>query len=355
MEVTSLRPSDVAAVLAALIQSGDNVCLIGPPGVGKSSLIAQAAQATNHDLIISLPSVEDVTEPGGLPWFAEDHSYATKVLFGQAHKAVNAQVPTVWHWEDFGQAAPSVQAAYMQWAWAREVNGYRLPDHVSITMATNRRTDKAGVSGILEPVKGRFTLIHMASDLDDFCNNLFTRGQSEYGLSEDIIVASAAFLRFRPELLNAFEPSADLTNSPTERNWVAAMRHADQNFPKHIEHALVAGRVGDGPAAEYIGFIRTQRSMPSLDGIIMDPDKAVIPDEPSIIYAVAIGLASKAEDGNFARIAKYATRLDQAGHGEFSTLLVRDSIRRKPSIQNTKAFIQIASTDIGKLMTGRAV
>lgn len=351
---TALKPSDAFKAICALIQSGDNVCVDGPPGGGKSSVVGQAAQACQRDVVVSLPGVEDVTEPGGFPWISADHSHAEKVLFGQAYKVVNATKPTLWVWEDFITAPTSVQNAYMQWAWAREVNGHRLPDFVSIAMCTNRRTDKAGGSGITEPMKGRFTIIHMKSDLDDFCNNLYDRGKSDYGLSENAIIAGSSFLRFRPGLLNKFNPTADISNSPTERNWVAAFKHTDTGLPTHIEHALIAGRVGEGPAAELIGYLKVVRQMPSLDSILLDPENAVIPDEPAARYAVAVGLASKASEANFDRIVKYAWKLDKNGHGEFAVLLVRDCVRRCYRVTNTKAFIQLASTPTGKLMTGNA-
>jgi hypothetical protein len=240
----------------------------------------------------------------------------------------------------------------MQWAWAREVNGYRLPDHVAICAATNRRTDKAGVSGILEPVKGRFTMLHMKSDLDDFCNNLFTRGAS-YGLTDDTIVCGAAFLRFREDLLNQFEATADMTNSPTERNWVSAFKMCDQKLPKHISFALVSGRVGVGAATEFVGFLEIYRQLPSLDAILHDPVNAIIPEQPAALFAVAVGLASKATEKNFAQIATYASRLEKSDNGEFAALLVRDSVRRNERVTNSLAYIQLCSSPTGKLMTGR--
>lgn len=350
---TALKPSDITLALKVGIEKGDNICVSGPPGCGKSSLWIQAAEACGREVIVSLPGVEDVTEPGGFPWIAADHSHAKKVLFGQAHRAVTATVPSLWLWEDFITAPNSVQNAYMQWAQAREVNGHRLPDYVSIGMCTNRRTDKAGGSGITEPMKGRFTILHMMSDLDDFCNNLFLRGK-DYGLSEDAIVAGASFLRFRPDLLNQFNPTLDMSNSPTERNWVAAFKHTDTGLPVHIEHALIAGRVGEGPAAELVGYMKIFRNMPSLDDILLDPVNAIIPEEPAAKFAVAVGLASKATEANFDRIVTYALRLDAAEEGEFAVLLVRDSVRRCYRVTNTKAFIKLASTPTGKLMTGNA-
>ncbi len=64
--------------------------------------------------------------------------------------------------DDLGQATPAVQAAAMQLILARTLNGHRVSDHVVFIAATNRRTDRAGVSGILEPVKSRFaTLVEL--------------------------------------------------------------------------------------------------------------------------------------------------------------------------------------------------
>ena len=350
-----MRQSNVLELMVQCIKENENIALIGPPGCGKSSLADQACVITKRDLILSLPSTEDVTEPGGFPWISEDRSRATKVPFGQAYRAIHAKKPALWWWEDFGQANPSVQAAYMQWALAREVNGNRLPDHVSIGLATNRRTDKAGVSGMLEPVKGRFTLIHVESNVDDFCLDLIRRGKVAYGLTENTIAMGCAFIRFRPELLNAFVSTVDMTNSPTERNWVAVFRHAQRKMKPAIEFEAVQGRVGQGAAAEFIGFLRTYREMPSLDALLLDPESAVIPSMPAALYAVSVGLASKATESNFGRIGRYAQRLYEGGHGEFAVLLVKDSQRRDPKVVNTTAYIELACTEVGKLITGEGI
>ena len=61
--------------------------------------------------------------------------------------------------DDLGQAPMSVQAAAMQLILARRINGFKISDKVIFMAATNRREDKAGVTGILEPVKSRFAWI----------------------------------------------------------------------------------------------------------------------------------------------------------------------------------------------------
>jgi len=355
INILALKPSDAKIALKACITAGENVALVGAPGIGKTAVTGQSCAELSHDLVVFNPALEDPTDPGGIPDLQSGKPYADKKMFRNLHMLLTAKKPTVGHLEDFGQAENAVQKSYMQWIWAREVDGKRLPDHVTWTMATNRRIDKAGVIGILEPVKGRFTLIEMKSDVSDFCQNLFDRGEKEYGLSQDAITVGCAFLRFREPLLNAFLPTADMTNSPTERNWVSAFKHTMAGAPKHIEHALIAGRVGQGAATEFEAFLQIWRNMPSLDAIIADPENAPIPNrsELSSLYAVSVGLAAKANSLNFDRIRIYAERMEKLKLGDFAVLLVRDSIRRDQKIGSTRAWIEMASGKVGHLMSGR--
>jgi len=350
-----MKPSDCKIAAKACMDARENFALVGPPGCGKTSLGSQSAFETSRDFIPSNPSLEDMTEPGGLPWFAEDHSHAKKLPFGQVWKVLNATKPTLWWWEDFGQAAESVQKAYMQWAEAREVDGNRLPDCVTIGMATNRRKDKAGVSGILEPVKGRFTMLDVDTDVDDFCTNLFDRGQSEYGLDEEAILNGVLFIRNHPGRLNAFEPTADMSNSPTERNWTRAFRHTMHGLPARIERALIQGRVGEGDAntfMAYLAMLRAQKAF-SIDAILADPGRAAIPDNTSAQWCVAVGLASRANEINFGAIATYAERMEQKALGEFATLCVQRSLRQCPNIATSHAFAKLILGPIGNLIEGR--
>ena len=121
-----------------------------------------------------------------------------------------------------------------------------------------------------------------------------------------------------------------------------------------IELAAIQGAVGEGAAAEVVGFLRIFRELPSLDAILLDPDTAMIPDSAAALYAISTGLATKVTTSNFARVARYADRLYRTGKGEFAVLMIRDAIRRDKNLCNTPAFIQLASTEVGKLFAGQA-
>jgi hypothetical protein len=96
------------------------------------------------------------------------------------------------------------------------------------------------------------------------------------------------------------------------------------------------------------------KSLVNLDAILLNPDKAAIPSKPNELYATAVGLAARANETNFGRIATYATRLaTETDHGEFAVLLVRDAIRRDEKIQYTDSFVRLNSGPIGQLISGR--
>lgn len=339
-----MRPSHVANFLSAAIAARLPVLLVGAPGIGKSDLVAQAAEAARADLIVSHPVVADPTDAKGLPWPSGDGESARFLPFGDMLGALRTERLTVWFLDDLGQASPAVQASYMQLLLARRVNGHELPECVTFIAASNRRTDRAGVSGILEPVKSRFAaILSVEANLDDWCR---------WALAAQQPPELIAFLRFRPDLLHQFVPSLDLVNSPCPRTWVSAGKLIGLGLPPVVELAALQGAVGDGAAAEFVAFLRIYRELPSLDGILLDPDGAEIPSSPAALYAVAVGLASKATPNNFPRLARYAERLTAAGKGEFAVLTLRDSVRRNKTVCHTPAFVALAASDIGKLIAG---
>ena len=340
-----MRPRDLAVFLSRTIAARLAVLITGKPGIGKSDIVAQAAAAAGADVILSHPAVADPTDAKGLPWIAKDGTSATFLPFGELAQAMRATKPTVWFLDDLGQAPASVQASFMQLLLARRVNGHVLPDCVTFLAATNRRTDRAGVSGILEPVKSRFaSIVELDAHIDDWCQWALGPG----AMPAELI----AFLRFRPDLLCKFEPSADLTNCPLPRTWAHVGKLLALGLPAAVQHSALAGAVGEGAAVEFGAFLRLYKELPSIDGIFVDPDGAPIPDSPATRYAVVTAVAMRASQKTFGRIARYAERLTDAGAGEFAALLVRDATRKDNTITQTPEFIRLAAGDLGQLISG---
>ena len=343
-----MTPKQLSTFLSRAIPARLPILITGAPGIGKSDIVAQAAIEADADLILSHPAVADPTDAKGLPWPVPGGDHATFLPFGELAKALKATKPTVWFLDDLGQASPAVQASFMQLLLARRVNGHALPDCVTFVAATNRRTDRAGVRGILEPVKSRFaSIVQLDTNLDDWCNWAIVSGFIPANL--------IAFLRFKPDLLSAFVPSADLTNCPSPRTWSNLARLEALQLPSEVEQVAFAGAVGEGAAVEYLAFRKMAALLPSADAILLDPHKGVIPKALDALYAITVALAFKANEQTFPRLLIYAERLYAAQHGEFAALLARDSLRRCPKImQNAResGFERYCCGPIGQLVSG---
>jgi len=341
MEVNIKTAIEIAT---AMLHIGEPFMLVGAPGVGKTDIVTQACDELGYDLLVEHPVLSDPTDMKGLPWIKEGADCATFVPFGNVHRIVNATEPLVVFIDDIGQAAPAVQASYMQPILARRINGHDVPDCVRFVAATNRRQDRAGVSGVLEPVKSRFaTIIHLQPDRDAWMD-----WAAQNGIRPEI----RAFINWKPEVFHRFEPSADITNSPCPRTWAAASRLTDTALTGAALTAAIAGAVGDGAAAEFIGFLNVYGELPSYESIAEDPANAVVPLGVSSLYAVAAMVAENTPTTGTKGLNaafEYAKRLPE----EFGVLLVRDIVRANKNVVKAKVFIEFLRTDLGKLISGR--
>jgi hypothetical protein len=282
----------------------------------------QAAAAEGAKFQLSHPSVEDPTHPMGMPWFADGK--AKFYPFPKILAACQAQELLVWGLDDFGQAPPAVQAPYAQWLWGGECGEHVLSPHTRFIAATNRRTDKCGVSGVLEMIKSRFLggIYHLVSHHPDWDRWARLQGQ----LHPYVV----SYLRFAPHHLNCFEPSQDIVAFACERSWEALSDAVKQSPPADLELAIYAGIVGRGAATGFLAHKRLAQALPTAKEVLADPDKAPIPDEPSALHALCTALAMEYTRDTyqiFETLWVYIKRLYAAkpkSRVEFASVLVID-------------------------------
>jgi len=324
-----MKPSQLYTTLVAAIKKMYPILVKGQPGVGKTDIVYQAAKAVGYRVIVTHPVVSDPTDFKGLPGIADGK--AEFLPFGDLREMIEAKRYTVVFIDDLGQAPPAVQAACMQLILARRINGHEVSKYVTFVAATNRKQDRAGVSGILEPVKSRFySIVELEPDVDDWV---------EWALNNNISTPTIAFNRFRPHFITEFKASADLTNSPSPRTIVNADKILGLGLPESVEYEVLRGAAGDMYATELTGFLKIYKQLPSPQSVLLAPDKAEVPTDPATLYALVGALVRMASEQNAGNLFKYANRLPD----EFSVLLAHDAIRTVPEIQKTRGFISWAS------------
>jgi hypothetical protein len=166
-------------------------------------------------------------------------------------------------------------------------------------------------------------VIELETHLDDW-----TTWAINNGVKPEVI----SFIRFRPNLLHDFDPQRDQNATP--RAWVDGVSDVLGTVPAEAEFECFKGAVGEGAAAEFVGFVRIFRKLPNPDAILLNPQTADVPKDPATLYALSGALAQRATESNFERVCQYSERMPP----EFSVLTVSYAARRNPDLANTQAF-----------------
>ena len=284
--------------LSHIIKAGLQPLLVGPPGIGKTAIVKQAAVELGYRLIISHPVVSDPTDFKGLAFLVNDGKEAAFLPIGQLVDLINTDEPTIWFIDDLGQALPTVQAALMQLVHrdGRSLGQHRLSEHVHIVAATNRADDGAMVRGMISPLRSRFQLIiNVEADLDAWI---------PYAMEKGIDPRIIAFLKYSQHngrdcffVHNA--DMSDISQVCCPRSWAESVSDLLK-----IEHLvltdtqdrleLLAAAISEPVAIEFNAFMNAAKRMVSITDILAAPLAAPLPQDLDITYMTVTGLAHRA-------------------------------------------------------------
>jgi len=304
--------------------------LVGGAGLGKTTVVQQTAEGREIDLRIVSLAQYDAGELAG--WLVND---------GDGMKRLRPDwMPTdgegILFLDELPQAPVSNQNIAAQIVNERRIGQHRLPDGWAIVCAGNRNSDRAGTNNMPSHLKDRLLFIEVDADLEDAVG---------YYNSVGVSPLITGFLRFRPELLHKFD--RDANSCPSPRSWERVDTIMGFKLDPVNENEAVAGQVGRGACAEFMGYKKVYESCPDIDALIANPDSAPIAEDPAVCYAVSAALSSRANDKNIGNIIQYLKRLP---HKEFAVFSIRDAMNRTPSIKKTDAFRNFLKSDGAQLM-----
>ena len=249
--------------------------LWGPPGVGKSSLVADTAAQRKLPVRDLRLAQLDATDLRGLP--VPEHAAKRLVWYPPAF--LPREGKGVLFLDEIDKAPSLVKNAALQLVLDRRVGDYVLPPGWRVVAAGNREEDDALSSALGSALANRMLHVEVEPNIDTWA-----AWAKANGVNDDIV----AFLRFRPELLckNTGEPAF-----PSPRSWAAASRLYSGAEPAAEKARLVASAVGQGAASEFSGWCRIYRAI-EVKAILAGKLPPLPPNDASVRYAAVLAVAS---------------------------------------------------------------
>jgi hypothetical protein len=213
-----MRPSQIAEIVdrefrAAAAGTHTPAMLWGPPGVGKSQIVAQVAARHGARLVDVRLAQMEPTDLRGIP-FRDGRNvvWSVPALLPEAGRDGATGILFL---DELTSAVPTVTAAAYQLILDRRLGEYAVPPGWAILAAGNRQGDRGVTYQMPAPLANRFTHYEIEPDLDDWI---------AWAHAHDIDSRLIGFLRFRPDLLFDFDPSRHAVAFPSPRSWEFASR-----------------------------------------------------------------------------------------------------------------------------------
>jgi hypothetical protein len=321
-----MRPAQLLTVLEREFlstQEGHHtpVMLWGPPGVGKSQMVAQIGQRHGMPVIDVRLSQMEPSDLRGIPFrVGAQVEWAVPAMLPDAERHGRQGVLFL---DEITSVPPSVSAAAYQLILDRRLGAYVVPEGWAIFAAGNRQGDRGVTYTMPAPLANRFSHYEVDVNLDDWVS---------WAYASNIDERLIAFLRFRPELLFEFDPAHNPVAFPSPRSWEFSHRALQKfgDLPELLTGALQAC-VGPAAGIELSAFIENLDKLPDIDAIVRG-EPVSVPRETDLQYAVAAALVGRAIRAQRERNAReiFGNIIEFAGsfpQREMGVMLVSDMYR----------------------------
>lgn len=300
-----------------------SVYLHGQSGTAKSSIIDQAAKELSEELGLNMENVYlDLSSKESIDFRGLIYNKDGKTSY-----LLPAELPT----SGFGfivgdevtRSEEQVRNPYQDLALSGRIGEYKLPPGYMVVSAGND-TDR-GVTPTSVAFNTRTLHVYVVLTIDEWLI---------WAANNGIHPMVQKYLQLNPDKFHKFDPKAH--TQPNARVWHAVsdwtyeIESDPANYNDAVALLIYQGLVGYGIACEVAGFVRMGHKTPDPRVVLLDPENAEVPKEPSILYALISALARLATKGNFSTIFKYLNRCPQ----EFKVAAIKLIVQREKRDEN---------------------
>jgi len=308
-----MKASNITKVIDKLIDRQLPVFIWGAPGIGKSSIVKQIAQAKALEFLDLRLSLLDPTDLKGIPFFNAETKEG--IWAKPSFLPSDPESRGILFLDEINTAPPAVQASAYQLILDRKVGEYELPKGWSIVAAGNRENDRGVVYKMPPPLANRFVHFEMEVDFEDW---------KHWAYGSRIEAAIIAYLAYDKSMLFTFDPFSNEKSFATPRSW----EYVDSIVRSGIETELIldsiSGAVGREAAVGYLSFKKVMKELPDLSAILDGTLTELEEDDPKVMMALAIGLVNAVKeeqrDEAIDNLLSFSLQLP----GEFSIMLIKD-------------------------------
>lgn len=340
--------NDLRKAIRPILDSRVSLELVSAPGRGKSTFIDDTVEAQ---------SVKD-----GKKWGISKLFLATQTppdLMGYVFKGERVfngkptaiSEPTLPGWmitqegnpvyeyergvlflDEYGQGESDVKRASAELLLNRQLGPWRLPDGWSVVAASNRATDRSGVTKSFDFVINRRMEIHIDDDLASW-----ERWAVENGVHPTFIAFGVQYpqVLLTPDIPEKQGPWCTPRSLVMAASVLSGMADAKGVIPVDATASeMASGLIGQAATAQLIAMIRLGNEMPKFEDIVAGPEKCHVPEKPDAQMLIAYNLAARVEEKNADPIMTYLQRFPK----EFAVTFAKSACRRMPSLINTRSF-----------------
>ena len=287
----TVTATEARAAILRCMKKQRPLFLWGPPGIGKSELVAGMANELGGLMIDLRMATMEPTDLRGIPYFNKDlgvMSWAAPIELPTQELAKDYPV-IVLFLDEMNSAAPSVQAAAYQLVLNRRVGTYTLPDNVVIVAAGNRESDKGVTYRMPAPLANRFVHLEMRVDFDSWLG-----WAVENKVHKDVV----GYVSFAKQDLFDFDPKSSSRSFATPRSWTFVSELLDDGVGEGVLSDLVAGTIGEGLGIKFMAHRKIASSMPMPSDILDGKVKELQTKEISAMYSLVISMCYELKDSH---------------------------------------------------------
>lgn len=327
-----MKPSRLSKVLESLLQTRWPAFIWGPPGIGKSAIVREVARAHKLPVVDLRASLLDPTDLRGIPSIQN----GLAVWCPPSFLPREGQPAGVLFLDEINAAPPLVQASLYQLVLDRRVGEYELPKGWWIVAAGNRQQDRAITFRMSSALANRFVHIELETDIADW---------RSWAIEHQLDLNVISFLGVRPALL--WQEPREEAAFATPRSWEILSDVLKRFGSLKACQDLIPGIVGQGPAIEFLTFVKRSLNEKQLEIIVADPINSTIPTTLDGIYVLTSWLALNAMREDVVRAsAALLSRIPV----EFAVILASDMVRASAKFAREPSYKEFMKTN-GQLIT----